>query len=251
MDPNTLTVVTGGGRGIGRAIALRMARETAVLVVGRTAADLAATCDAIEASGGVAHAFVGDVTDPAAAARASALFADREVRNLVLNAGIGKSGLLHEMDDALWESIMATNVLGARRFAKAFLPAMLERKRGTVVLMSSLSGLVGSKLNTAYVASKHALVGLAKGMAQDYGKDGIVTVALCPGYVETEMTERSIAKRMGMYGLSRDEALSRIVRTNPQHRIIPAEEIAEMAAFVCSGKVPSLSGAAIPLTGGA
>jgi NAD(P)-dependent dehydrogenase (short-subunit alcohol dehydrogenase family) len=117
--------------------------------------------------------------------------------------------------------------------------------------MSSLSGLIGSKLNTAYVASKHALVGLAKALAQDHGKDGIVTVALCPGYVETEMTERSIRKRMEMYGLSREDALAKIVRTNPQQRIIPAEEVAEMVAFICSGKVPSLSGAAIALTGGA
>jgi len=250
MDPNALTVVTGGGRGIGRAIALRMAQETAVLVVGRTASDLTNTCDAIEASGGTAHAVVGDVTDPATAARAAELFRDREVRNLVLNAGIGKSGLMHEYGP-MFQEILDVNVMGAFRFVEAFMPKLLAQGHGNIMLMSSVSGLVGSRLNTAYVASKHALLGLAKAMAKDYGAQGIVTVAICPGYVETEMTERSIRKRMQLKGLTREEALRKIVEINPQRRLIQPEEIAEAVAFVCSGKCPSLSGSALVLSGGA
>lgn len=250
MDPNALTIVTGAGRGIGRAIALRMSKETAVCAVARTESEVGAVCHEITCAGGRAWAVTGDVTDPATAARAAEIFKDYEIRNLVLNAGIGKSALMHE-HGPLFQQIMDVNVMGAFRFVEAFLPKMLERKRGNVMLMSSVSGLTGSRLNTAYVASKHALVGLAKAMAKDYGADGIVTVAVCPGYVETEMTERSIGKRMQLKGMSREQARQAIVEINPQRRIIQPEEIAEAVAFACSGKCPSLSGSALVLSGGA
>ena len=249
MDPNVVTIVTGGGRGIGRAIALRMARETAVLLVGRTETDLTAVRGEIEARGGTAYAVAGDVTDLRTALRAERVCRDLRVRNLVLNAGLGKSMLAHEFGP-LFQEIMDVNVMGAMRFIEAFMPKLLAHGGGNVILMSSVSGLLGSRNNAPYVASKHALVGLAKAMAKDYGAQGVVTVAVCPGYVETDMTERSIQKRVQLYGLTREQARRKIEEANPQHRIIPAEEVAEAVAFVCSGKVPSLSGSALVLSGG-
>lgn len=249
MDPNAVTIVTGGGRGIGRAIALRMAKETTVVVVGRTEADLSGVCKEIADAGGSAFAVVGDVTDLKTAMRAERICRDLPVRNLVLNAGLGKSKPAHEFGP-LFDEIMNVNLMGAVRFIEAFMPKMLAQGGGNVVLMSSVSGLVGSRHNAPYVASKHALVGLAKTMAKDYGADGVVTVAVCPGFVETDMTERSIRKRMDLKGMTREEARRAIEHVNPQHRIIPPAEVAEMVAFVCSGKVPSLSGSAIVLSGG-
>ncbi len=251
MDTNTVTVVTGGSRGIGKAIALRMAKEAWVVVVGRTEESLVSVRDEINARGDYASAIVGDVTDPATAEKVYDRCKTFTSCNLVLNAGIGKSALPHEYDDALFQSIMDVNVMGAFHFIKKFAPHMIAHGGGNIILMSSLSGLVGSRQNVPYTASKHALIGMAKSLAYDYGPHGIVSVALCPGYVETEMTERSIQKRMQLRGLSHDEARERVVRMNPQHRLIPPEEIAEMVAFICSGKVPSLSGSAVVLSGGA
>lgn len=249
-----VTIVTGGGRGIGRAIALRMARETyAVMVVGRTKSDLESVCDEIVANGGRASYVVGDVADPKTAKTVVEYCrgGSTTVRNLICNAGLGKTGAIEQFDDALWQRIMDVNVGGAYHFIKACLPDMIARKQGNICLMSSVSGLTGSTHNAPYVASKHALVGLARAMAREHGKNGIVTVAICPGFVESEMTARSIQKRVELRGMTEAEALEHIRNVNPQKRIIPAEEVAEMIAFVCSGKAPSLSGSALVLSGGA
>jgi 3-hydroxybutyrate dehydrogenase len=252
MDPKEITIVTGGGRGIGRAIALRMAQETAVFIVGRTEKDLIDVRTEIFARGGFAAYVVGDVTEPLIAMTVADICSARgwSIRNLVCNAGMGKGAYTHEYEPELWQSIMDVNVRGTFLFLKACLPPMRERKQGTVCVISSLSGLAGSSLNAPYVAAKHAQVGLVKTLAKEYGKDGIVSVAICPGYVLTEMTERSIQKRMQLHGLTREQAIEKITKTNPQHRIIPPEEVAEMVAFVCSGKVPSLSGSALVMSGG-
>ncbi len=246
------TIVTGATRGIGRAIALRMAKKTAVVPVARTQEDIESLCDDLRTKGAHAGGVFGDVSDweTAHAAYTQCRQHGWEPHNLVLNAGIGKSALPHVYASEEFQKIMDVNVMGAFHFIKTFVPRMMENGGGNIILMSSVSGLVASKQDAPYIASKHALVGLAKAMAKDYGAQGIVTVALCPGYVETEMTERSIQKRMKFSGLSRNEAREKIVNINPQHRLIQPEEIAEMVAFICSGKVPSLSGSAVVMSGG-
>ena len=252
QDGTSATIITGGGRGIGRAIALRMARETNVILVGRTEADLVSACRGIEEAGGHADYVVGDVTDPATAAAATEQVRKSGwiIRNLVCNAGIGKSGPLESFDAGTWKNIMDVNVNGSFHFIKACLPSMLEEKKGTVCLISSIAGLKGYANVAAYAASKHALVGIARSMAQEFGKKGIVTVAVCPGYVEGEMTTRSIRGIMERRGISESDARERIESVSPQHRIIPPEEVAEAVAFVCSGKAPALSGSALVLSGG-
>ena len=127
---------------------------------------------------------------------------------------------------------------------------MLQARHGVICLISSISGVKGYAYTAAYTASKHALVGLAKSLAQEYGRQGIVIVPICPGFVASEMTTRTIRGVMKRHGLSEEAAEQRVVRANPQRRIIPAEEVAEMVAFVCSGKVPSLSGNPLLLSGG-
>jgi NAD(P)-dependent dehydrogenase (short-subunit alcohol dehydrogenase family) len=251
-DGASVSIITGGGRGIGRAITVRLARESAVIPVGRTPADLEATCEAVRSAGGKAISCCGDVADPATAERAVQLARENDwtIRNLICNAGIGKSGPTHGFDPAIWTRIFDVNVHGSFLFARACLPEMLERGKGVIVLMSSTAGVKGYKYIAAYTASKHALVGLARSLALEYGKRGIVVVPVCPGFVESPMTRKTIQGLAEHQGISAAEAEHRIAEINPQRRIIPAEEVAELVAAVCAGVAPSLSGHPLILSGG-
>lgn len=252
-SPDDATIITGGGRGIGRAIALRMAEETAVLVVGRTEADLQSLCQEINNRGGFADYLVGDVSKPSTAKRAVARVKKRgwTLRNLVVNAGIGKGGVTHSFDRKLWKEIFAVNVDGALFFSQECLPTMIEKKAGTITFINSISGTQGFKYDAAYTASKHAQLGLARTLSLEYAKHGIVVVPICPHFVESDMTRRTIAGLVRHRGMSEEQAEETIKNTNPQKRIIPAEEVAEAVALVASGKLPSLNGNPLMLTGGA
>lgn len=247
------SLVTGGGRGIGRSISLRLGSLGAVLLVGRTESDLRSAAEQIRANGNArAEVCAGDVADPATAARAVGRAQELgwTVRNLICNAGIGKGGPTESFDPELWRQTIDVNLGSSFHFVQACLPAMLAAGQGTICLLSSISGLKGAAFNAAYSASKHALVGFARTLALEYGKRGIVSVPICPGFVESDMTRRTVRSLMKRRGISQEEAERLVARVNPQRRIIPPEEVAEMVAFVCSGKVPSLSGNPLILTGG-
>lgn len=251
--PTAATIITGGGRGIGRAIALRMAHETALVLVGRTEADLQSLCQEIQNRGGFADYVVGDVAKPATARRAVAKVKKNgwQLRNLVVNAGIGKGGVTHSFDRKLWKEIFAVNVDGALYFAQECLPIMVEQQSGTISFINSISGIKGFKYDAAYTASKHAQLGLARSLALEYAKHGIVVVPICPHFVESDMTRRTVAGLVRHRGMTEAEAEETIKNTNPQKRIIPAEEVADAVALVASGKLPSLNGHPMMLTGGA
>ncbi len=242
-------LITGGGRGLGRALAKRLAVDFNVLVVGRTESDLQETCR--ELTG--AEYVVGDVTIPATADAALTKLKELgwNLTALVCNAGIGKSRPTHEVSTEEWQSILDTNLNGAFYFSKAVLPRFVEQKQGALCFISSSAGVRGYAYEAAYTASKHALVGLAKSIALEYGKHGISSVALCPSFIEGAMTDRTIQGLSARRSISLDEAREVIEKVNPQRRIIPPEEVAEMVAFVCENKVPALSGSAVVLTGGA
>lgn len=252
MTTKLATIVTGGGRGIGRAIAKRMASLTPVLVVGRTQSDLESVCTEITAGGGVADFFVGDVSDPATATAAVAQLAAKglSVGNLVCNAGIGTSGAAHTMDQKAWKDMFAVNVDGAMWFIQACLPQMIERKSGSICVISSVAGVKGFKYQTAYCATKHALVGMARAIALEVAKHNVQVVPICPSFVESEMTDRTIAGLVKHRGISAAEARTIVENTNPQRRIIPAEEVAELVATVCQGLVKSLNGQPLMMMGG-
>lgn len=251
--PATATIITGGGRGIGRAIALRMAQETAVLVVGRTEEDLQSLCQEINNRGGLADYLVGDVSRHATAKRAVAKVKKNgwQLRNLVVNAGIAKGGAAHTFDRKTFKEIFAVNVDGAFYFAQECLPVMMEQKAGTISFINSISGVQGFKYDSVYTASKHAQIGFAKSLALEYAKHGIVVVPICPHFVESDMTRRTVAGLVRHRGITEAQAEDIVKNTNPQKRIIPAEEVAEAVALVASGKLPSLNGNPLMLTGGA
>lgn len=252
-DVSRAVIVTGGGRGIGRAISRRLARDFAVIGVGRTESDLVSLQAEIEQTGGRCGYCAGDVTHAETARQAVRIADDRgwPIGCLVCNAGIGKSGPTAELSYERWREVLDVNLDGALHFVQACLPRMVERGGGTICLMSSILGVRGAPYDAAYAASKHALVGLARSLALEYGKHNITAVPICPGYVESDMTRRVILGVMERRGIGEAEAEERVARFNPQRRIIPAEEVAEMVAFVCEGKVPSLSGHPLMLTGGA
>jgi len=250
MQKNSVTIVTGGGRGIGRAIALRMSALTSVIVVGRTESDLQSVCAEIESSGGQAAYCVGDVSETATAQATIDLAREKgwTIRNLVCNAGIGKGGALHTVAPEVWDEMFAVNVRGTYLFARACLPQMIEQKGGSIAIISSTVGLKGQKYDAAYSATKFALVGLAQSLAAEVKKHNIVVVPLCPGFVETEMTRRTVAGLVKHRGMSEAEAQALLARTNLQGRILLPEELAEAVAFCATTSDAKVSGAAMELT---
>lgn len=247
------TIITGGGRGIGRALSIAMAKQAAVLVVGRTEADLVKTCALIAGAGGAAAYVVGDVANPLTAMRAMEGVKERGwiPRNIICNAGIGKSTSAIDLPLQQWQQVFDTNTTGAFLFAQAALPYLVEQQAGTICFVASIAGVKGYAYEAAYTASKHAMVGLAKSLAAEYGKHNISVVPICPSFVEGDMTERTIAGVSQRKNISRKEAREIVARTSSQRRIIPEEEVARVAEFICSGNVPSLSGSPIILNGGA
>ncbi|MBS2010009.1 MAG: SDR family NAD(P)-dependent oxidoreductase [Cyanobacteria bacterium SZAS TMP-1] len=250
MQKNLVTIVTGGGRGIGRAIALRMSALTSVIVVGRTEADLLAVCAEIQALGGQAAHCVGDVADPGTAQATIDLAASHgwTIRNLVCNAGIGKGGPLHTFSPEMWQKMFHVNVHGTFHFIRACLPAMIEQKNGSISIISSTAGLKGHKNDAAYSATKFALVGLAQSLADEVKKHNITVVPLCPGFVETDMTRRTVAGLVTHRKMTEAEAEALLASVNPQGRILQPEEIAEAVAYCATTRDPKVSGTAMELT---
>lgn len=172
------------------------------------------------------------------------------VTNLIHCAGVGLSQSFTDYDDVKVHNLFKVNVYSAFELIDKFLPGMLELGRGNICLVSSTAGIYGYKYNGAYCATKHALVGMVKSLAKEHGKRGIVATTVCPGLVDTPMTDRTISGLMKHQGLTREQAVAKLSAINPQNRIIPAEEVAEVIAFVCSGKAPALNGSQLLLGGG-
>lgn len=245
-------IITGGGRGLGRAISLRLASSYRLILVGRTEADLIATCRAIREKGGTAEYLAADIALPTTAEAAVSRVTELgwQLRGVVNNAGIGKSSPTHELTLEKWHEAFNVNAHGSFYFAQAALPYLLKKREGVLCFISSLAGVRGYAYEAAYTASKHAQVGLAKALAQEYGKSGITSAVICPGFIEGEMTLRSIKGVAGRRGITEDEARGVVAKTSPQRRIIPEAEVADMVELICKNTVPSLSGTPIILNGG-
>ncbi|HEY9777855.1 MAG TPA: SDR family oxidoreductase [Planktothrix sp.] len=246
-------IITGGGRGIGKAIAKRLAHEYRVLIVGRTEADLNATAEEIRAQGGVCEIFVGDISKTRTAERCLKVVRNHgwQLDTLVANAGIGHGGKTETVSKKSVRDSFTVNVLGNFWFMQESVKLMLEQgKGGSICVISSILGVKGYGHQAAYTASKHALVGMAKSIGLEHGKNGINVYPLCPSFVESDMTDRVIRGVMEREGLNQKDARRKVANKNPQKRIIPAEEVAEMVAFLCSRKVTSLNANPLIMSGG-
>ncbi len=246
-------LVTGGGRGIGAAIAEALARGGAkVTIVGRTLATLEAERDKLVAAGAEAHAAAADVTDEAAvaAAIASATETFGAPTILVNNAGRGESVPFKRMDRAFFQKMIDINLLSVFTCTQAALPAMIEAGYGRIVNVASTAGLIGYRYVSAYVASKHAVIGLTKALALETAKTGVTVNAVCPSYVETDMTADTIANIVEKTGTTEEQARAQLVATNPQGRMIQPDEVAGAACWLALPGSSSITGQAIAVAGG-
>lgn len=243
-------LVTGGGRGIGAAIAAMLAGAGArVTLLGRTTAEIEKTAADLP---GKALAVTADVTDAASVTRAfaEATKAAGEIAILVNNAGLAKSRTLARTDEAFWRALLEVNLTGAYHCARAALPAMLAANWGRIVNVSSTAGLRGYAYCTAYCAAKHGLVGFTRSLALEIAKTGVTVNAVCPGYTDTGVVRDAIRNISEKTARSEAEARESLVSFNPQLRLVQPEEVANAVLWLCSPGSESMTGQSIAVAGG-
>jgi NAD(P)-dependent dehydrogenase (short-subunit alcohol dehydrogenase family) len=251
---NSIALITGGGRGIGRAVAFAFAREGArVAVVARTGREVARVAEEIRAECGVEtiHA-ICDVSDLESVRRAFFEVQERlgRIDILVNNAGIAESATLVKTSDELWERHLAINLSGTFYFMRAALPSMIDRGWGRIINVASVAGKTGAPYISAYAASKHGVVGLTRSVALEVATKGVTVNAICPGYADTDMTTRTLESIEAKTGLSVSKALESIKRMSPQNRLITPEEVAALALLLASEEGRGINGQAINVDGG-
>jgi len=245
-------VVTGGGRGIGAAIAAALAAEGAtVSVLGRDAARLAARADAL-GGGSRAQAVAVDVADEASVKAAFAAVRERfgRIDVLVNNAGEAGSAPLAQTGLALWQRMLATNLTGTFLCTRAVLPEMVARGAGRIVNVASTAGLVGYAYVAAYCAAKHGVVGLTRAAALECAKSGVTVNAVCPGYTETDIVADAVANIVAKTGKSAAEARAALVARNPQGRMVQPQEVAAAVLWLYLPAAAAVTGQAIAVAGG-
>jgi NAD(P)-dependent dehydrogenase (short-subunit alcohol dehydrogenase family) len=247
-------VVTGGGTGIGAATSLALARLGARLtLMGRREQMLASQAEAIRnaVEGASASAQALDVTDgsqvPAAFAAAQQA---TPITILVNNAGAAESAPFEKTGLDLLERMLAINVKAAFLCTQAVLPAMLAAKYGRIINIASTAGLTGYPYVTAYVAAKHALVGLTRALALETAKRGVTVNAVCPGFTDTDLVARSVETIVAKTGRSAEAARAELAKTNPMGRLVTPEEVASAVAYLALPSASAVTGQAIVIAGG-
>jgi 3-hydroxybutyrate dehydrogenase len=242
-------VVTGGGRGIGAAIAVALSTAGARLtLMGRTLALLEEKAAALP----TARAIACDVTDEqaVAAAFAQANEAFGPVAILINNAGAAASAPLARTSLELFRQMLDVNLVSAFLCSRAVLPGMLAQGFGRIVNVASVAGLKGAPYISAYAAAKHGVVGLTRALAMETAGKGITVNAVCPSYTETDMARRTVDNIVAKTGRSAAEAEAALVQKNPQGRLIRPDEVASTVLWLCAPGSEAITGQAIAIAGG-
>lgn len=243
MLAGQVALVTGGGRGIGRAICLRLASMGALVYVNYVLRSEAAekTVEEIEQAGGRAKAVGFDVSETAAVQSAFKSIVDRHgsIDILVNNAGITRDGLMARMKEEDWDAVLNTNLKGAFLCAKAASRSMMKKRSGCIVNIASVSGFLGNIGQTNYSAAKAGLVGLTKAMAREYAARGIRVNSIAPGFIETEMTD-----------MLSEEMQKQILSEIPLARFGRCEDIAGAVAYLVSADGRYITGQTLHINGG-
>ena len=242
---NKLALITGGGRGIGRAIALLFAQHGArVVVAARTRGQVEAVAEEIGPS---ALAVTCDVSSVESVAE---MFADLQPDILVNNAGIAESSPFSNTSDELWHRHLAINLTGTFYCTRAALPAMMQKGWGRIINIASIAAKAGAPYIAAYAASKHGVLGLTRSVALEVATSGVTVNAICPGYVETEMVERGVERITQRTGRSAEEALEMLKKMSPQNRLVTPEEVASLALLLASEDGRGINGQGVNIDGG-
>jgi 3-oxoacyl-[acyl-carrier protein] reductase len=240
---NQVAVVTGAGRGIGHAIAVRLAKEGArVASVSRTEANAQKTADEINAArADAAKAYAVDVADQAAVQKAAEqIFADfGRVDILVNNAGVTRDGLSMRMSMEDWDTVLNTNLKGAFNFIQAVMRPMIKQRSGRIINISSIAGLIGNAGQANYAASKAGLIGLTKTLARELASRGITVNAVAPGLIETDMTT-----------VLSEEIRQNILKNVPLGKLGEPEDIAGAVAYLASAEAKYITGQVLTVDGG-
>lgn len=240
---NQVAVVTGAGRGIGHAIAVRLANEGArVASVSRTEANAQRTADEINAGrADAAKAYAVDVADHAAAQKIGAQILEDfgRVDILVNNAGVTRDGLSMRMPVEDWDTVLNTNLKGAFNFVQALMRPMIKQRSGRIINISSVSGLIGNAGQANYSASKAGLIGLTKSLARELASRGITVNAVAPGLIETDMT-----------GVLSEEVRQAILQKVPLGKLGEPDDIAAAVAYLASAEAKYITGQVLTVDGG-
>lgn len=242
-------VITGGGTGVGAALAKAFDLAGAnVTVTGRREEPLQIIAGQLSRG----QAICADVTDResvrAMLNTARVRFGNIDI--VIANAGAVESTPFAKMTMGQWQDTLAVNLTGTFNLFQEALADMQQKQWGRMIAVASMAGLKGYQYVSAYCAAKHAVIGLVRSLALEYAREGITVNALCPGFTETPMLERSLENIVNKTAMTAEQAAATLNKDNPMGRFIQPEEVAQTALYLCGCGAASINGQAIAISGG-